>query len=105
MTASTEDLYKQDYFEYLHKRNSFRKFIRKFYLRDIKSYCIKRTIDFGCGVGELLSILPKDSMGFEINPVAVNYCNANGLTVEHYYPSEDDYTFTRLKKGIIPLSP
>ena len=99
MNEPSENLYKEEYFEYLHQRNSFRKFIRKFYLRDIKSYCIKKTIDFGCGVGELLSTLPEGSIGFEVNPVAVEYCRSNGLRVEYYDPGEDNYQFNMLEKG------
>ena len=76
MTENTEPLYSREYFEYLRNRGSLRKSIRKFYLRDIRKYCIGKSIDFGCGTGELLAMLPAGSAGFEINRVAVEFCKS-----------------------------
>jgi 2-polyprenyl-3-methyl-5-hydroxy-6-metoxy-1,4-benzoquinol methylase len=94
-----ENLYAQEYFEYLHHRGTLRKFIRKFYLRDIRSYCSGRTIDFGCGVGELLAMLPAGSTGFEVNEAAVNYCRSQGLDVQLYEPEKDNYEFRMIENG------
>lgn len=94
-----ENLYAQQYFEYLRNRGLIRRFIRKLYLHDIRSFCMGKTIDFGCGIGELLAILPKGSVGFEINEVAVNFCKSNGLNVSQYMPGEDNYKFTMINEG------
>jgi len=99
MTATAEEIYSQDYFDYLHNRSSFRKKVRTYYLNDIKKYCIGKTIDFGCGVGELLKILPEGSTGFEVNKVVVEFCKKNGLNVNLYVPEEDNYEFRMIEAG------
>ena len=99
MTATAEEIYSQDYFDYLHNRSSFRKKVRSFYLNDIKKYCIGKTIDFGCGVGELLKILPDGSVGFEVNKVVVEFCKKNGLNVKLYVPEDDNYEFKTIEAG------
>lgn len=99
MTANAEEIYSQDYFNYLHKRSSIRKAVRTVYLNDIKKHCIGKTIDFGCGTGELLKILPKGSIGFEVNKIAVEYCRKNGLSVDLYKPEEDKYEFHMIEKN------
>lgn len=99
MEEQNKSLYDKEYFEYLSKRNQFRKIVRKFYLRDIAGYCKGKTIDFGCGVGELLSMLPAGSAGYEINPVSVEYCISNGLDVKIYNPGTDDYQFLMIEKN------
>jgi SAM-dependent methyltransferase len=83
--------YGQEYFDYLISRGFIRTLVRKLYLKDIRKYCIGRTIDFGCGTGSLLAMLPQGSIGYEINDVAVNYCRLKRLEVEHYDPETDDY--------------
>lgn len=98
MTAVTEELYSKDYFNYLHKRSAIRKVVRKVYLNDIKKYCSGKTIDFGCGTGELLKILPEGSIGFEVNKIAVEYCRKNGLAVDLYKPEKDKYDFQMIQK-------
>lgn len=99
MTASAEEIYSEDYFNYLHNRSSIRKKVRTLYLNDIKKYCIGKTIDFGCGVGELLKILPEGSAGFEVNKVVVEFCRKNGLNVSLYIPEEDNYEFRMIEPG------
>ena len=99
MTATAEEIYSQEYFDYLHNRSSFRKKIRSFYLQDIKKYCIGKTIDFGCGVGELLKMLPEGSVGFEVNKVVVDFCKKNGLNVNLYVPESDNYNFNMIEPG------
>ncbi len=98
--SETDDLYSHEYFEYLHNRGALCRWIRTFYLRDIKSYCIGKCIDFGCGTGELLKILPEGSIGFEVNPVAAAYCRATGLTVDVYDPETDDYEFKMIPENV-----
>src|SRR6185436_4468474 len=99
MTATAEEIYSQDYFDYLHNRSSFRKRIRTLYLNDIKKYCIGKTIDFGCGVGELLKILPAGSIGYEVNKVVVDHCQKNGLNIHLYVPEEDNYELKMIEAG------
>jgi hypothetical protein len=99
MTETPETLYAQEYFEYLHKRGRVRIFIRKIYLKDIQKYCTGKTIDMGCGTGELLKILPPGSIGFEVNKVAVDFCNSLNLKVLLYDPEKDDYKFQMINKG------
>ena len=99
MTAPAEEIYSQDYFEYLNNRSAIRRKVRTIYLNDIKKYCIGKTIDFGCGVGELLKILPAGSIGFEVNKVVVDFCEKNGLNVDLYVPETDNYDFKMIEAG------
>lgn len=99
MTASAEEIYSQDYFEYLNNRSPIRRKVRTIYLNDIKKYCIGKTIDFGCGVGELLKILPAGSVGFEVNKVVVDFCRKNGLNVNLYVPETDNYDLNMIEAG------
>ena len=99
MTAAAEEIYSQDYFEYLKNRSPIRKKVRTIYLNDIRKYCIGKTIDFGCGVGELLKSLPAGSVGFEVNKVVVEFCKKSGLNVNLYVPEEDGYNFRMIEAG------
>ncbi len=99
MTASSEEIYSHDYFEYLNNRSTIRKTVRTVYLNDIRKYCIGKTIDFGCGIGELLKILPEGSAGFEVNKVVVEFCKKNNLPVNLYVPEEDNYNFRMIEPG------
>jgi SAM-dependent methyltransferase len=96
MNESIEEIYAQEYFDYLKNRGFIRKFVRKFYLRDIQKYCIAKTIDFGCGTGQLLAMLPDGSVGYEVNKVVIDYCKSKGLHVEYYNPELDDYEFNMI---------
>lgn len=93
MNETLKQVYAQEYFDYLKNRGFIRASVRKIYLHDIKKCCIGKTIDFGCGTGQLLGMLPKGSIGFDVNEVAVNYCNEKGLQVALYDPEMDDYNF------------
>ena len=100
MSQTADELYAQEYFDYLKNRGVIRKFVRKLYLNDIRKYCKGKTIDFGCGVGQLLSMLPKGSVGYEVNKIAVDYCNAQGLHVEYYDPQADNYRFEMIPQNV-----
>jgi SAM-dependent methyltransferase len=91
MSKTVSALYAEDYLNYLLQRGFLQKKIRKIYLQDIQKYCLGKTIDFGCGVGELLQLLPEGSIGYEINPLAVDYCKSRGLQVFLYDPENDNY--------------
>lgn len=99
MTATAEEIYSKEYFEYLHNRSAFRKKVRTIYLNDIRKYCIGKTIDFGCGVGELLKTLPEGSIGYEVNKVVVDFSQKNGLNIHLYVPEEDNYEFKMIEPG------
>lgn len=99
MEESIDQLYSSDYFNYLVKRSKIRRLIRHLYLKDISTYCKGKTIDFGCGIGELLKLLPKGSIGFEVNKVAVDFCTSNGMDVRLYHPELDDYSLSMLEKS------
>lgn len=91
-------MFDSDYLDYQIKSKTWmRTKIRGFYLRHIEKYNIGKAIDLGCGIGELLSILPEGSEGLEINKSAVSYCRKKGLNVQHYNPISDDYQLKNFK--------
>jgi SAM-dependent methyltransferase len=81
----------QQYTDYQLNRSVIRKMIRKGYLYYHRSLGIGTALDFGCGIGELLSILPEGSRGLEVNPASVKYCQSQGLNVDSYDAKTDDY--------------
>lgn len=81
----------ESYLNYQLQRSGFRKLIRKLYLWNLRRHCLGPTLDFGCGVGELLSILPAGSLGAEVNAASVRFCRARGLNVRLYEPESDRY--------------
>lgn len=72
-------------------RNPLRRMVRSFYLSAIVRHAVGRGIDFGCGSGDLLRLLPAGSVGLEVNPAAVAYCREHGLDVRLYSPETDQY--------------
>lgn len=100
MTEMINELYGDEYFTYLQQRSPIRRLVRTVYLKDIRKHCMGPTIDFGCGIGELLKILPAGSVGFEVNPVAVAYCRNKGLDVSLYDPEEDRYSFRNIPPDV-----
>lgn len=78
-------------------RSRLRRIVRKLYFQNILKFIKGRTIDFGCGVGDLLSLLPNGSIGFEINPVSVQHCQERGLDVFLFDPDKDRYEFSSLE--------
>lgn len=89
--------FNQSYTDYLLHPSPFRKFVRGFYLRNVAHYAIGKTLDYGCGIGQLLKILPEGSMGVEINATSVDYCVSQGLNVKLYDPEEDNYELKFMK--------
>jgi len=93
-------MYNKSYQEYqLKKRSWLRELVRNFYLKHIVKYIKGATIDFGCGVGELLSLLPPGSVGYDVNKAAVDYCKSRGLDVRYYNPETDDYRLEDCETG------
>jgi len=89
MTASA---FNESYLAYQTNRSWIRKIIRNIYLWQVSRLVKGKTIDFGCGVGEQLARFEKGSIGLEINPSTVAYCQSKGLPVSLYDPMADDYT-------------
>lgn len=82
------------YTEYQRNRSALRKWVRGAYLRSAQAQLHGRTLDFGCGVGELLSRLPAGSRGLEYNPATVDYCRSLGLAVDAYDGFADDWSLS-----------
>lgn len=89
----------EDYTRYQINRSRLRKWVRKLYLRRAAQQVVGRTLDFGCGAGELLSILPEGSRGLEYNEATVAYCQSIGLPVEHYDGFADDWSLSTLSRA------
>jgi SAM-dependent methyltransferase len=91
--------------EYAHEqlrrsRHPLRRAIKRFYLDNILADVRGRTIDFGCGAGQLLERLPPGSVGFEINRHLVERLRARGLDARPYDPDADRLAFDALPAGL-----
>ena len=84
------------YTEYQLRRSWLRRQVRRAYLVSAARKLTGPTLDFGCGVGELLSRLPAGSMGVEYNPASVALCRARGLDVVSYDGFADDWSLSTL---------
>lgn len=84
------------YTQYQIRRSSLRKAIRVLYLRSAVGGLRGPTLDFGCGVGELLERLPPGSKGVEYNHASVEHCRQKGLSVEWYDGYADDWSLRAL---------
>ncbi len=85
------------YTEYqLRKRTWLRQHVRNIYLKATLKLLKGKTIDFGCGTGELLYKLPSGSIGIEINQTTVQYCQGKGLNVYLYNQRSDNYQLSDL---------
>lgn len=86
----------QDYTDYQANRSLLRKWVRRAYLRSAASQVSGPTLDFGCGVGELLERLPPGSRGLEYNQATVEFCRRKGLPVDAYDGFADDWDLSAL---------
>ena len=86
----SDGLFDERYTAYQTNRSSLRKWVRRAYLRRAASLLQGPTLDFGCGVGELLAKLPAGSKGLEYNLATVEYCRRAGLEVD-FYDGEADH--------------
>ncbi|MCC2681671.1 MAG: hypothetical protein K0S36_1235 [Nitrosospira multiformis] len=93
------ETYNSEYTNYQTNRNRFRRWGRQVYLRKASSLVNGPTLDFGCGIGELLTRLPSGSMGLEYNKTTISYCDAQGLDVVFYDGFEDDWCLSSVPKG------
>lgn len=88
----------EDYAKLLISKSPVRAFIRKrFYISNILRFIQGKTLDFGCGVGEVLKYLPKGSVGLDPNKASVNYCKGKNLQVEMYDPEKFKYSLNDYK--------
>jgi SAM-dependent methyltransferase len=79
-------------------KNPIRRFVRKyFFIRNLLKFIDGKTLDFGCGVGEILKFMPPGSMGLDNNKSSINYCLNKGLVVRIYRPEIDRYNFNFIK--------
>ncbi|TCZ86170.1 bifunctional 2-polyprenyl-6-hydroxyphenol methylase/3-demethylubiquinol 3-O-methyltransferase UbiG [Lysobacter sp. N42] len=82
------------YTRYQSERSALRKWVRQIYLRRAAQQLSGPTLDFGCGVGELLGWLPQGSLGLEYNRATVEHCRAKGLPVEFYDGCADEWSLS-----------
>jgi hypothetical protein len=99
MSTTTTPVFDHNYTEYQLNRGSFRQYVRQFYITHAEKLCQGPTLDFGCGVGDLLSLLPAGSLGLEINATTVEHCQKRGLSVELYDPTSDNYQLLQVPKN------
>jgi SAM-dependent methyltransferase len=88
--------YGDEYTAYQLNRSPLRHWVRRHYLQAAAKLAKNATLDFGCGIGELLARLPAGSMGIEYNPVSVDHCRQRGLDVRWYDGFSDDFSLKSL---------
>ncbi len=91
--------YDAEYTRYQSERGMVRRLVRHVYLRNTLRWVKGKTLDFGCGIGELLALLPHGSVGYEVNAASVRFCRERGLDVRLYRPEEDRYEFRDCRPG------
>lgn len=68
-----------DYSVYLRRRSPLGEIYRKYWLYPrLSGVLLGRALDVGCGIGDMLAFRP-DTIGVDVNPHNVAYCNARGL--------------------------
>lgn len=91
--------YGSAYTAYQTNRSALRKFVRRLYLNSAAKAMTGPTLDFGCGVGELLARLPEGSKGVEYNRASVAFCRQHGLDVTWYDGYADNWQLSTLPEG------
>ncbi len=97
MEVNTDE-YDEEYIKRYTSRPWYRKKLRKIELFPAIWFSKGKTIDFGCGTGDLLDILPKGSVGLDINPHAIDYCHKQKLDARLYDAYSDDFHLTPLRE-------
>ncbi|WP_123831213.1 methyltransferase domain-containing protein [Luteimonas sp. 100069] len=87
------------YTQYQLERSPLRKWVRQLYLSRAASLVEGPTLDFGCGIGELLKKLPQGSKGLEYNAATVDYCRSQALDVSAYDGFSDNWSLTVFPAG------
>lgn len=83
----------------LKSRNPLRRIIKWFYVSRVVSRTKGKTIDLGCGAGQILARLPAGSMGIEINPYLVDILQTQGLRVMVAAPCELGFNLDAIVPG------
>lgn len=96
LSAVSHAPYGDEYTEYQLHRSPLRRHVRRHYLAAAAALASNTTLDFGCGVGELLARLPQGSIGVEYNPASVAHCQRLGLDVRWYDGFTDDFGLSGL---------
>lgn len=76
-----------------------RRLIKYFYINNVLKDVIGPSLDVGCGTGQLLSRLPPDSLGLELNPFLINELTKLGLNVRHCDMTKGDFQFSGVSPG------
>ena len=77
-------------------RHPLRRLIKGFYLRSALSQVQGPTIDYGCGAGQLLALLPAGSLGLEVNPHLVAAHTQAGLSIQQWSADEQGFDLAGL---------
>lgn len=94
-------MYDQVYTNLLISKNPIRHFVRKhFYIHNLLKFIQGKTLDFGCGVGEVLKFLPPGSVGMDINKTSVDFCLSRNLKAFIYNSLTDKYNFIFVKTNL-----
>jgi SAM-dependent methyltransferase len=100
-TYNAEIDYKLNYFKYQSKRLPLIKYIRKHtFIANLIKFTTGKCVDFGCGSGEQLACMPKGSLGLDVNPYAIEYCQSLGLKAALYQPDTDIYKLDQVEKNV-----
>jgi len=98
---SKNNAYGKNYSNYLTNRGQLRIVLReKIFLNSIVKKAIGKSIDFGCGRGGLLKLLPKGSLGLEVNQEIVKYLKKNKFNAKYYSVNDDKYLFQDIPVGV-----
>ena len=81
-------------------RHPLRRFIKGFYLRNVLRHVRGPSIDFGCGAGQLLELLPPGSVGMEVNPHLIAQLRGVGLTVHEARADLRDFELIGFAPGV-----
>jgi len=80
-------------------RHPLRRAIKGFYLRSVLSLVKGPTIDYGCGAGQLLALLPPRSVGLEVNPHLIAAHQRAGLAVRQWQANDEGFDLPGIEAG------
>lgn len=90
-----------NYFDYLTTRSIKSKIYRNYFLYPkLNKYMNGDCIDVGCGIGDFLRFRPH-TVGIDINPSMVEYCNSHGLDCEEFDGANIPFQDNRFDCAII----
>lgn len=95
----SDEAFGQGYTSYQTNRSKLRKIVRRAYLHSARNKLRGATLDFGCGIGELLQMLPPGSRGLEYNQASVDHCIRSGLDVRWYDGYADGWALSSVEQA------